>query len=249
MRTEACLACLAAVRERVDAPLVPMTYASLLEAYGYERFAADAQAAGATSLIVADLPAGAHPELPRIQLVAPTSTDERLRLAADETDGWLYLVSLTGTTGTRDTLSPELEGLVKRARRADVEAALRRLRDLDAGARSGRGRACRRRRRRHEGGRGRRGGPGRPSSRTLPRSAPPSTLSSRIANSTVTEASIDCVPASIGVASAAAFSAIGTGLDDDSTIERTGPSRTCAAPARDAAFTRAAATAVRSARR
>ncbi len=117
MRTEACLACLAAVRERVDTPLVPMTYASLLEAYGYERFAADAQAAGATSLIVADLPAGAHPELRRVQLVAPTSTDERLRLAADATDGWLYLVSLTGTTGTRDTVSPELEGLVKRARR------------------------------------------------------------------------------------------------------------------------------------
>ncbi len=117
MRTEACLACLAAVRERLDAPIVPMTYASLLEAYGYERFADDAQAAGATSLIVADLPAGAHPELRRIQLVAPTSTDERLRLAADETDGWLYLVSLTGTTGTRDTVSPELEDLVKRARR------------------------------------------------------------------------------------------------------------------------------------
>ena len=117
MRTEACLACLAAVRERLDAPIVPMTYASLLEAYGYERFAEDAQAAGATSLIVADLPAGAHPELRRIQLVAPTSTDERLRLAADETDGWLYLVSLTGTTGTRDTVSPELEDLVKRARR------------------------------------------------------------------------------------------------------------------------------------
>jgi len=118
MRTEACLACLAAVRGRVSTPLVPMTYASLLEAYGYERFRDDARAAGATGLIVADLPAGAHPELPRIQLVAPTSTDERLRLAADATDGWLYLVSLTGTTGTRDTISPELEGLVKRARRA-----------------------------------------------------------------------------------------------------------------------------------
>ena len=76
---EACLDCLAAVRERVETPLVPMTYASLLEAYGYERFAADAQAAGATSLIVADLPVGAHPELRRVQLVAPTSTDERLR--------------------------------------------------------------------------------------------------------------------------------------------------------------------------
>ena len=51
-----------------------MTYASILEAYGYERFWADAQEAGATSLIVADLPLEAAPEVPRVQLVAPTST-------------------------------------------------------------------------------------------------------------------------------------------------------------------------------
>ena len=116
MRTAACLECLAAVRGRVDVPLVPMTYASLLEAYGYERFAADARTAGAASLIVADLPAGERPELRRVQLVAPTSTDERLRLAVEHTDGWLYLVTLTGTTGARDRLSPELAGLVSRAR-------------------------------------------------------------------------------------------------------------------------------------
>jgi tryptophan synthase alpha chain len=116
MRTDRCLQCLRAIRERVDVPLVPMTYASLLEAYGYERFAEDARAAGADSLIVADLPAGERPELRRVQLVAPTSTDERLRLAADQTDGWLYLVTLTGTTGARERLSPELEPLVRRAR-------------------------------------------------------------------------------------------------------------------------------------
>jgi tryptophan synthase alpha chain len=116
MRTAACLECLAAVRERVDVPLVPMTYASLLEAYGYERFAADAHAAGAASLIVADLPAGERPALRRIQLVAPTSTDERLRLAVEHSDGWLYLVTITGTTGARDRLSPEIAGLVSRAR-------------------------------------------------------------------------------------------------------------------------------------
>ena len=77
MRTGACLDCLAAVRERVDVPLVPMTYAALLEAYGYERFAADAEAAGATSLIVADLPAGARPDLRRgynwLHRLPPTS--------------------------------------------------------------------------------------------------------------------------------------------------------------------------------
>ena len=117
MRTRACLECLAAVRERVGVPLVPMTYASLLEAYGYERFSADAEAAGATSLIVADLPAGERPELRRVQLVAPTSTDERIGLAAAQTDGWLYLVTVSGTTGLRERLSPALEGLAGRARR------------------------------------------------------------------------------------------------------------------------------------
>ena len=103
MRTGPCLECLARTRELVgDVPLVPMTYSALLEAYGWDRFAADARAAGASSLIIADLPAGERPELRRVQLVAPTSTDERLRL--------------TGTTGARAELSPELAGLVKRAR-------------------------------------------------------------------------------------------------------------------------------------
>ncbi len=118
MRTKACLDCLAKTRARVALPLVPMTYSSLLEAYGWDRFAEDARAAGAASLIVADLPAGERPELRRIQLVAPTSTDDRIALAAEETDGWLYLVTLTGTTGARDELSPALAGLVARARHA-----------------------------------------------------------------------------------------------------------------------------------
>ena len=117
MRTDECLACLAAARERVDVPLIPMTYSSLLEAYGYDRFERDARDAGAASLIVADLPVDERPELRRIQLVAPTSTDERIALAAEQTDGWLYLVTLTGTTGARDDLSPALGSLVERVRR------------------------------------------------------------------------------------------------------------------------------------
>jgi tryptophan synthase alpha chain len=118
MRTRQCLDCLAETRKRVQVPLVPMTYSSLLEAYGWERFDDDARTAGAASLIIADLPAGERPGLRRIQLVAPTSTDERLRLAAEGTDGWLYLVTLTGTTGARADLSPALAGLVERARAA-----------------------------------------------------------------------------------------------------------------------------------
>ena len=66
MRTAACLECLAATRALVgDTPLIPMTYASLLEAYGWERFETDARAAGATSFIIADTAAGSRPELKR----------------------------------------------------------------------------------------------------------------------------------------------------------------------------------------
>lgn len=124
MRTRACLDVLARTRDLVDGvPLVPMTYSSILEAYGWERFARDVAAAGGTSMIVADLPAGERPEVRRVQLVAPTSTDERIEYAGKQTDGWLYLVTLTGTTGARGDLSPALAGLVERARRL-VDAPL-----------------------------------------------------------------------------------------------------------------------------
>src|SRR5207244_1979816 len=72
MRTAACLRCLSEIRARLSVPLIPMTYASILEAYGYLRFVADARAAGATSLIIADLPIDAWPDIRRVHLVAPT---------------------------------------------------------------------------------------------------------------------------------------------------------------------------------
>src|SRR5690242_14134723 len=119
MRTKQCLEVVARTRELVGAetPLVPMTYAAILEAYGWERFVADLAAAGGTSMIVSDLPAGEREDVRRIQLVAPTSTDERIALAGRQTDGWLYLVTVTGTTGVRDDVSPALAGLVERTRR------------------------------------------------------------------------------------------------------------------------------------
>jgi tryptophan synthase alpha chain len=117
MRTHACLDVLARTRELVtETPIVPMTYAAILEAYGYERFAADARERGATSFILVDLPVEERPALRRIQLVAPTSTEERIRAAAEVTDGWLYLVSVTGTTGARTELSPALPPFVQRVR-------------------------------------------------------------------------------------------------------------------------------------
>ena len=104
---------------RVEVPLVPMTYAAILEAFGYERFVAETRAAGATSAIVVDLPVEEHPEVPRIQLVAPTSTEERIALcAASRPTAGSTSSRSTGTTGAREAVSPALAGLVERARAA-----------------------------------------------------------------------------------------------------------------------------------
>ena len=116
MRTKQCLEVLAETRARVNVPLITMTYSSIFDAYGWERLETDARAAGATSFIVVDLPADVRPELRRVQLVAPTSTDERLKIAATSTDGWLYLVTVTGTTGARAELAPSLAPLAERTR-------------------------------------------------------------------------------------------------------------------------------------
>jgi tryptophan synthase alpha chain len=117
MRTGACLDVLAQTRELIpDTPIVPMTYAAILEAYGYDRFANDARKRGASSFILVDLPVEEQPALRRIQLVAPTSTEGRIRAAAEATDGWMYLVSVTGTTGARTELSPALPPFVQRVR-------------------------------------------------------------------------------------------------------------------------------------
>ncbi|HEX2032502.1 MAG TPA: tryptophan synthase subunit alpha [Actinomycetota bacterium] len=116
MRTAGCLAAVAATRDRVGVPLVPMTYAALLERYGYERFVGDARAAGASGIIVADLPVDAMPGLRRIQLVAPTTPSDRIALAAERTDGWLYLVMVAGVTGPRRELPDGLRDLAHRAR-------------------------------------------------------------------------------------------------------------------------------------
>ena len=116
MDTEASLHCVAAISSRVDVPVIPMSYAATLEAYGYERFSGAAAAAGAASLIVPDLPIDVAPAIRRVHLVAPTTPEERIRLAAERTDGWLYLVSLTGTTGSRDGPSPQLPAAVELVR-------------------------------------------------------------------------------------------------------------------------------------
>jgi tryptophan synthase alpha chain len=112
-----------ALSERL--PVVLMVYANLVLAGGAERFAARAAAAGAVGLIVPDLPhdeacelrAACHAEgLALVPLVAPTTPPERLEAIGRDARGFVYTVSLTGTTGERDALPPGLAGTVERVR-------------------------------------------------------------------------------------------------------------------------------------
>lgn len=109
----------------VEAPLVPMGYYNPLLAYGLDAFMRDAASAGVDGLIVVDLPpeesaavreACFANNIRLIYLLAPTSTDERIKRVAGLASGFIYCVSVTGVTGARDGLSPGLEGFVKRVR-------------------------------------------------------------------------------------------------------------------------------------
>jgi tryptophan synthase alpha chain len=125
---ETCLHVARRLRDRgVTAPLVFMGYYNPLLAYGLERFAREASAAGADGAIVVDLPpeesdelhvAFAKVGLRLIYLVAPTSTPERIAAVAERASGFVYCVSLTGVTGARDELPPELAEFVTRVRNA-----------------------------------------------------------------------------------------------------------------------------------
>jgi tryptophan synthase alpha chain len=126
MTTSRALDVIRSVRERVDAPLIPMTYAGPVMAYGERRFCADAAAAGADGLIVPDVPHDEADELLEgcreadidlVPLLAPTSTDERIRLACDSAGGFVYLVSVAGVTGARNSLSDRVAPLIERVRR------------------------------------------------------------------------------------------------------------------------------------
>jgi tryptophan synthase alpha chain len=102
-----------------------MTYVNPVLAYGVERFAADARAAGVAGALFTDLPAGAAPELERamtgagldvIRLVAPTTTDERLAAAVNGAGGFIYLISRLGVTGARPDAPVDLDRHVRRLR-------------------------------------------------------------------------------------------------------------------------------------
>jgi tryptophan synthase alpha chain len=124
-------------RRRVEIPLVLMGYYNPMLAYGLEKFVRDALDAGADGFIIPDLPmeeagefesilnAGrvdgddlspSYRALPLIQMLAPTTPNERMEMIARNAKGFIYLVSVTGVTGERKSISEGLGELISRVR-------------------------------------------------------------------------------------------------------------------------------------
>jgi tryptophan synthase alpha chain len=105
-------------------PVVVMCYSNLIVARGLERFADALVSTGASGLIVPDLPleeatpirdACTERGLALVPLVAPTTPHDRLEQIGEQAQGFLYTVSLTGTTGERAALDGELSRIIARA--------------------------------------------------------------------------------------------------------------------------------------
>ncbi|MFO8100367.1 MAG: tryptophan synthase subunit alpha [Salinibacter sp.] len=115
-----------AFREASDTPLLLMGYVNPVLRYGVEAFCRDAAAAGVDGLILPDLPpeegtalrhaADAH-ALDTVFLIAPNSSDDRIRAVDKQATGFVYAVSVTGLTGSDLDDAPTVQEYLKRARR------------------------------------------------------------------------------------------------------------------------------------
>jgi tryptophan synthase alpha chain len=123
-----------AARRETDVPIILFSYYNPLLQFGVEQLTAETRAAGVDGILVTDLipeEAGEFAAIMRrhdldlIFLVAPTSTDERLKLIAGQASGFIYAVSRAGVTGARAQMSAETEKLVRRVRQfSDLPVAV-----------------------------------------------------------------------------------------------------------------------------
>jgi tryptophan synthase alpha chain len=113
------------LRDKTQIPILLFTYYNPVLAYGVEALAADARDAGVDGILCVDLPpeeAGDYKRcmdaagIATVFLIAPTSTDERVRLIAGQSTGFIYYVSRTGVTGVRQDLESATGGMVERIR-------------------------------------------------------------------------------------------------------------------------------------
>lgn len=119
------LACVREIRRRSDIPLLLFSYLNPLLRYGFERLASEASNAGIDGVLLTDLCIEEAQSsvaqlrtygLDTVFLAAPTSTERRLRLVAEQSSGFIYLVSRTGVTGEQSSLSVQAAPLVERVR-------------------------------------------------------------------------------------------------------------------------------------
>ena len=115
------------LRTKSEIPVVIFSYLNPVLRYGFERFAADAAAAGADGALLTDLnieAAGPYVAemrshgLDTVFLASQTTGDERMRRVAEHSSGFLYLISTAGVTGTRSAVSSDAVPLLERARKA-----------------------------------------------------------------------------------------------------------------------------------
>ena len=121
-------------RKQIDIPIILFSYYNPLFQFGLKRLAEAAKDAGLDGVLVTDLSPEESDEFRRelrvrdldmIFLVAPTSTDDRLKLVAERASGFIYAVSRAGVTGTRETVSAEAEKLTNRMRKfSDLPVAV-----------------------------------------------------------------------------------------------------------------------------
>ena len=121
-------------RTQTEVPIILFSYFNPLLQFGLDRLADEAEKAGVDGILVTDLipeetgefasALRAH-EIDMIFLVAPTSTDDRLKMIAERASGFIYAVSLAGVTGAREQMSAQAEHLVERVRRfSDLPVAV-----------------------------------------------------------------------------------------------------------------------------
>ena len=125
MTTDGAFEVVRRVREKSQIPLVFMTYLNPVFHYGYDRFFAKCEEVGVDGIIIPDLPFEESGDIRRIfaaqglaliALVGPNTPEERMRLYADVSEGYVYVVSAMATTGQRARMEMQVAETLQRAR-------------------------------------------------------------------------------------------------------------------------------------
>jgi len=113
------------IRKKTDKPLIAMTYANIVSNYGIDKFVNDASSSGLNGVIIPDLSLDEYDKFITFQkdnfdivlLATPTSSNERIIALDEKSKGFVYYVSVTGTTGTRNGFTDEDISVIQKTRK------------------------------------------------------------------------------------------------------------------------------------